>query len=322
MNNILITSVGRRVSLVKAFKSELKKIIPSAKVIVIDSDIELSGAAQVADEAFKIVKVAHKSYIDNLLEICIERGVKLVIPTLDTELTVLSKHIDKFKAHQIEILISDEKFIEICNDKAKSQKLFEKLEINVITLYSKENFQLPLFIKPKSGSNSKENYIIKDQDQLSKYHFNNEELLFFEFFDPDIYDEYTCDLYYNKNGVLKCVIPRKRIEIRGGEVSKSVTKKNKLVDCVVENMSNIEGVRGCITTQFFLHKETEQVTGIEINPRFGGGFPLSYMAGGNFPKWIIQEYFLNEEIPYFEDWEKNLLMLRHDNEILVHDHKD
>ena len=79
------------------------------------------------------------------------------------------------------------------------------------------------------------------------------------------------------------------------------------------------GARGCLTAQFFKHKENDAVYGIEINPRFGGGFPLTYLAGANYPKWIIKEYFFNEPIPNsFDVWENNLLMLRYDDEILVH----
>ncbi|MDH3246402.1 MAG: hypothetical protein OEM26_17405, partial [Saprospiraceae bacterium] len=58
---------------------------------------------------------------------------------------------------------------------------------------------------------------------------------------------------------------------------------------------------------------------IEINPRFGGGFPLSYLAGANFPRWILKEYLLDGEIPYYDDWEDKLLMLRYDQEMIVHD---
>jgi carbamoyl-phosphate synthase large subunit len=321
-DNILITSAGRRVSLIRAFKNELKKILPSGKVIVVDSDIELSAAAQIADMAFKIVRANDGAYIDSLLEICLENDVKLVIPTLDTELKVLSRNIDKFRDNQIDIVISDQKFIDTCNDKIENQNFFKKLKIDVVKYFSKDNFKLPLFLKLKEGSNSQENYVISDMNQLSKYHFDNDNLLFFEFLSKDAYDEYTCDLYYGKEGTLKCVIPRKRLEIRGGEISKGITKKNGLVGFVKNKMSNINGARGCITAQFFLNKESGQIIGIEINPRFGGGYPLSYLAGGNFPKWIIKEYIFDEEISYYEDWKDSLLMLRYDDEILIHDFKN
>ncbi len=60
---------------------------------------------------------------------------------------------------------------------------------------------------------------------------------------------------------------------------------------------------------------------MEINPRFGGGFPLSYLAGANFPKWLIIEYMLKQKVEYFDNWEENLLMLRYDDEILVRDYE-
>jgi carbamoyl-phosphate synthase large subunit len=65
-----------------------------------------------------------------------------------------------------------------------------------------------------------------------------------------------------------------------------------------------------LTIQFFLNKITRRKVAIEINPRFGGGYPLSYL-GANFPKWIIEEYLLDKKLIYFEDWEDNL-MLRYD----------
>ena len=88
MKNILISSGGRRVSLVRAFKTELKKVYPESKVFVVDATPQLSAAAQIADDAFEICKIQDKNYTKRLLEICVENDVKLVIPTLDTELSV------------------------------------------------------------------------------------------------------------------------------------------------------------------------------------------------------------------------------------------
>ena len=80
----------------------------------------------------------------------------------------------------------------------------------------------------------------------------------------------------------------------------------------------------CITCQFFVHTNNPKIIyGIEVNPRFGGGYPLSYLAGANFPKWIIKEYLLKESIEeQFDIWENNLLMLRYDAEVIVHENKD
>lgn len=320
MNNILITSGGRRVSLVRAFVKELKALFPSGKVFVADFNPSLSPASNIVDTSIKTCKVQDEGYIDDLLKECIKNDIKLVIPTIDTELLILSQNKQRFLNHNISIVVSDEDLIKICLDKISTHALFRKLNVGVAKEYAKDDYKLPIFIKPVNGSGSKNNFVIKKKSQLSKYLLKKKSLRFFEYLDSKLYDEYTCDLYYDKNSNLKCVIPRKRLEVRAGEVSKGVTKRNALKLFIDKNFSVLDGARGCLTAQFFLHNESGEIKGIEINPRFGGGFPLSYLAKGNYPKWIIKEYMLNETVEYFDDWEENLLMLRYDDEIIINNY--
>ena len=144
--------------------------------------------------------------------------------------------------------------------------------------------------------------------------------MFLEYLDHKKHTEYTIDLYYDRNSDLKCMIPRKRIEVRDGEVNKAVTNRTKFVFDLARKLKFIQGFRGCITLQVFVNNESGDLYGIEINPRFGGGYPLSYLAGGNFPQWIIREYLLRESVAPYDDWEENLMMLRYDDEVLVHNY--
>src|SRR5690606_17307287 len=105
--------------------------------------------------------------------------------------------------------------------------------------------------------------------------------------------EYTVDIYLGKDHNIKCIVPRKRIWVRAGEVNKALTQKNCIVNFLKERLGKIDGAIGCLTLQVFLNKQSDKIIGIEINARFGGGYPLSYLAGANFPRWLIQEYFLD-----------------------------
>ena len=58
------------------------------------------------------------------------------------------------------------------------------------------------------------------------------------------------------------------------------------------------------------------IFGIEINPRFGGGFPLSYHAGAKFPLYILKEYLMDESIDFFDGWKIDKYMVRYDQEII------
>ncbi|SHG59613.1 ATP-grasp domain-containing protein [Flavobacterium johnsoniae] len=319
--NILITSAGQRVSLVRAFKKELKKTFSTSMVYTVDMNPSLSPACQVSD-GFKTVKrVDDNDYIKELVTICKEWQIKLVIPTIDTELIFLSKNKLLFKNEGIEVIVSNEDFIKKCRDKRLINLFFEEHKIDIPKPYDKLNPEFPLFIKPYDGSLSKDVFLIKNKDELNEYHFTNEKLMFMEYIDPNSFDEFTIDAYYDRNGELKCAVPRKRIAVRSGEINKGVTCKNFILDYLKDKLPKIEGALGCLTIQVFYGLDANRIIGIEINPRFGGGFPLSYLSGANYPLWIIKEYLMNEEIIFFNDWEDNLLMLRYDDEVLVHNYE-
>lgn len=320
--NILISSAGRRVSLVRAFQKELKKIFPHSKVYASDAHPILSSACHVADGYFKVPRQGDPNYFDILIKNCLERNIKLMIPTIDAELLPLSKNKNRLEENDIQAIISSSDFVSKCRDKREIHTFLTSKGVKVAKEYKKDAYELPMFIKPSDGTRSLDTYLIRNKEDLIDYHFENEKLMFLEYIDHDSNDEFTCDLYYGKDNLLKCAVPRKRLEVRDGEVYKALTVNNNLVSYIKEHLNHIEGAIGCLTAQFFVHKSNTNVCAIEINPRFGGGFPLSYLAGANFPEWILSEYFMKEKIDNkFDLWEDNLLMIRYDDEILVHGYK-
>jgi len=319
MSNILITSAGKRVSLVKVFKNEAKRINNKLKVFTADANPKISAACQISDQSFLLPRVNDPMYIDKLIHLCTTNTIGLVIPTIDTELKVLAENKQKLMNSGIIPVISSLELVKKCRDKRLIHNFFKSKQIEVAKEYSKNNLEFPMFIKPYDGSRSVDTFLILSEDDLTDYHLNNEKLMYLEYIDHNDHHEYTCDMYYGLDGKLKCAVPRKRIEVRDGEVNKGKTSKNILWETILHKMSFIEGARGCLTAQFFVNNKTSRIVGIEVNPRFGGGYPLSYLAGANFPRWILQEYLLNETISTFNDWEDNLLMLRYDDEILVKD---
>lgn len=322
MNNILITSAGRRVSLVKIFQNEIRKLHPDNKVYTVDLKPTLAPACIISDGYEQICNVTSSDYNETLLKICQKWNIKLIIPTIDTELTVLAENKQVFIDNGIIPVISSLDFVKKCRDKRLINSFFTENNIDIPQSINKNNLSFPLFIKPYDGSASKEISLIKDASELTKQHLTNPKLMLMEYIDRTQYEEFTVDAYYDRHNILKCLVPRKRISVRAGEISKGVTKKNEIIDFIKERLNKIEGAVGCLTMQFFFHPETKRVVGIEINPRFGGGYPLSYLAGANYPKFLIEEYILDKSIDFFDHWEDNLLMLRYDDEVLVHNYED
>jgi carbamoyl-phosphate synthase large subunit len=141
-------------------------------------------------------------------------------------------------------------------------------------------------VKPWDGSAGRGNAVVS----------NRKELLFYSkrILNPICQElvkgtEYTCDVYLDFDMKVRCVVPRRRIEVRAGEVSKGQVAKNTRIMSEATSLVEKLGVGpGVITLQLFL-TDAGKIKFIEINPRFGGGVPLSIKAGADFPKWILQE---------------------------------
>lgn len=316
-HNVLITSVGKRVVLTKYFKETLSRCFPEGKILTTDMNPEMAPAAYISDKCFRMPRVTDEVYGELLLQLCLKNEIGMIIPTIDTELMVLSQIKDFFASKGISVIVSDPSFIAICRDKRNTGSFFEAHDIRVPAAIDKYHPTFPMFAKPYDGSLSTNLHYIKDETELTPDILNDSKLIFMEYIDKSVYKEYTVDMYYGRDNRLKCLVPRERIEIRAGEINKGRTAKNKLVPLLKERLSYIEGCVGCICLQLFYRADIDDVVGIEINPRFGGGYPLSHVAGGDYLKFLIQEYFQNRELTYNENWKDNMLMLRYDDAIFV-----
>lgn len=318
-NNILITSAGKRVTLVNLFKKELTESFPEAKVFTTDMNPEMAPAGYVSDHCFRVPRVTAPDYLRQLIYLCKNNNVGMIIPTIDTELLLLAANKEKLQQIGVTPIVSSLDFVAACRDKRNTNTLFQNLNIRVPEPRDKNHPKFPMFAKPYDGSLSKDLFVIRGEQDLTLEVMEHPKLVFMEYIDKSQYKEYTVDLYYGMDNMLKCIVPRERIEIRAGEINKGITRKNYLVTYLKERMNYLPGVIGCICIQLFFREENQDVVAIEINPRFGGGYPMSYHAGANYPRLLIQEYFNNQKISYTDDWRDKTLSLRYDSEMIVYD---
>lgn len=314
-HNVIITSAGQRVALVRGFQETLHRFFPDGKVYTTDMNPRLAPAAYVSDKCFIVPRCTSEDYIGTLLTLCIENGIGMIVPTIDTELAILSANKDVFAKQGIFVSVSDFDFVMMCRDKRNTGEFFEKHGIRVPKVVDKYHPTFPLFAKPYDGSLSTNLHYIKNAEELTTEILEDPKLLFMEYIDKEVYKEYTVDMYYGKDNKVKCIVPRERIKIRAGEINKGLTEKEPLTQYLYDRLETIEGCVGCICIQVFLNPQTCDVVGIEINPRFGGGYPQTYAAGGNYAEYLIREYFLGEQILYKDDWKDHLLMLRYDDAV-------
>ncbi len=315
INNILITSAGRRVSLVKLFQETLKKFNDNGKVFTTDMNPEMSSACIISDGYLKVPRVTDKNYIQTLLYFSIKNNISIIVPTIDTELHILAEHKTLFEQNNIFVAISSKEICDTFYLKSSTEDYFNKYNFRTPKMIENiNNCEYPIFAKMNNSSCSIGAMVVHSLETATELSENNN-YIFQELIKGR---EFTVDLFIDKSGKAISIIPRERLEVRAGEVSKARAIKDLEIINAVRQMSEQlakNGAYGCITVQLFKNKNNENVF-IEINPRFGGGYPLSYYAGSNFAEFLIKD-FLGENLEYSDNWRDGTLMLRYDGEVIV-----
>jgi len=313
--NLLITSAGRRVSLIRFAQETLKQFDPSGKVYAMDMAPELSAACQVSDGYAKAPRVTDLSYSSFLLDYCLKHSITLILPTIDTELSILADLKILFRNRGITIAVSEKNVCDTFYLKSSTFEFFHRHGFKTPQIWTDLiSAPYPLFAKLDNSSCSIGAMKITSYQEALKLQETNTQYIFQNYIEGQ---EYTVDFYVSKTQEPIAIVPRKRLETRAGEVSKSITCKDlNIIEEVKRLSKTLKGAWGPMTLQLFQTARNELYL-IEINPRLGGGYPLSYHSGMNIFRLVLLE-MLEEKLCYDETWEDNLTMLRYDDEVLVH----
>lgn len=285
--SILFTSVGRRVELVQMFRKAAQNL--DVNLVIIGADIsDTAPALRFCNRFVMVPKISDISYIPELLRICKSMEISALIPTIDTDLKILSLHKDSFARIGTTVFVSAPEKIAICRDKRLTAQYFESIglatpkTVDDVSLY---NSGFPAFIKPIDGSSSIGASRVDTQEDLEIQAKQLDNYIIQPFISGT---EYTVDILGDKNGNPVYITPRIRLAVRAGEVLK--TKIHYQKEIISEMLRLVSNFKPCgqITVQL-IRNEAEKINQyIEINPRFGGGAPLSAKAGADSATAILR----------------------------------
>lgn len=315
--NVLFTSVGRRVELVRAFRSAYHELQLEGRIIAVDID-PLAPALHVADRPLIVPVVDSPDYIPALIDICMEERVDVVFPLIDPDIQVLSLHRAKLEAVGARIAVVPIEAARICGDKWLTTGFFRQLGLATPRTWLAGQVDpaivtYPLFIKPRNGSAAKHAFKVR----------NAAELAFFANYVPDsVVQEYlpgpeiTNDLICDLNSEVLAVVSRRRIEVRGGEVVKGVTVYDpEIADACVAIAGALPAV-GPVTVQCIMKQGRPHFT--EINARFGGGVPLGIASGVDSPRWLLARLAgMKVKIPPLGSYRTGCYMTRFDDSFFL-----
>lgn len=316
---VLFSCVGRRVSLLQSFREAATVLGISLEVHGADANW-LSPAMHLVDKGHILPPISDSRYVEALLDVVESSAIDLLIPLIDPELLPIAAAAERFEVLGCRPLISAEPVVRICRDKMATYRALKAVGIDTPatwtwpTALTRKRHRFPYFLKPRMGSAAIGNYVIHNARELRTLGRLVPDAIVQEFVDGA---EHTLDVYTGFDGKPRCVVPRKRIEVRMGEVSKGVIVKDEAIMAVGRRVAEMLGdCRGVITVQCIVTPD-RQIRVIEINPRFGGGVPLAIHAGADFPRWILAE--LTGKKPEIEpaSFQDDIAMLRFDEAVFV-----
>jgi len=319
--NILISSAGRRVALLRIFREALRALGIPGRVLAADMSAT-SGAYHAADDSWQVPSCTRPDFVPEVLDLCRRERIRLIVPTIDTELPVYSAHRDEFASVNAVAAVSSPEVIAIGNDKVRThdwlvQHGFPTVRqtlLEDVLAGDARDWSFPLIAKPRFGSASIGVRRIEHLEQLRALPRQADYVV--QAVAPG--NEYTIDVLVDFEGRCLCAVPRKRLEVRAGEVSKGMTERQQSLVTLGSRLAEaLPGAYGALNVQVFWDHDTQAANVIEINPRFGGGFPLTWQAGGRYPQWIIEEILGRPSTASSGEWSDRLLMLRFDDAIFI-----
>lgn len=365
---LLVSSAGRRVELIQCFRQSAADLGLAVRIVAADLNPAMSSACQVADAAFAVPACKRPDFIPQLLRLCAQEQVRLLVPTIDTELEILAAHKLDFAKIGTRVVISDPVVVQITRNKLATARFLAANNLPAPRtaaladfLAAPQEWRWPVILKPVNGSSTIGVFRLDSPDAAllpvsgpsnvtpsrlggrrsdsgsplpAGWHSQLSALpadyLVQEFWPGQ---EYTVHLYFDERGQLRCAIPYRRCEVRAGEVSKAITEKVPVLDELAQKLATaissafdvccssppaefspsqpaLAKAFGPLCFQAIVAPDG-QVAMLEINARFGGGYPLCHQAGAWFSRWVMEES-LGLACTAHNEWRAGVAMLRYD----------
>ena len=277
MTAVLFTCAGQRVDIVTAFAR--------AGATTIAADVnQLAPALYHADSYAIVPRVDDAAYVPALRDLVRAHDVRLIVPLTDLDQLLLARSRDELGT---KVLLPDAEVVERVGDKYLAHRFLQERGIPSPETWLPSDLpselRFPVLVKARRGFGSRHIYRAESRAQLE----------FFLDFTPVesivqaccLGDEFSIDVLCDFEGRCLNAIPRTMIESKGGESIKGMTIKDWDLIEFGRAVAEALPLKGPANIQCFREDGVHQVT--DVNPRFGGGFPLPTAAGSRYPEFAL-----------------------------------
>lgn len=306
--NILFLGGGQRVSLAQLFKKSGENL--GFNVSIFSYDLSKKVPIALEGEVIQGLPWSDPSVVGDICRVAEEKNIDILLPILNGSIEVAS--MCRVRLDSVFVPVTDFSVAKPLFDKKDAAKLFKELNFPIPKTYSVLSAKMPAIVKPRKGGKSRGIQIFKDIEDLM--HLQNlSAYLIQEFFEHC--KEYTVDAYIDMEGKVLTTVPRERLEIMGGESTKSLTCRNQLLENFTKDVIKKLKLRGPVNVQFLHDLDSDKYLLMEVNPRLGSGVICSVLAGAPITDYILQE---SKGLPLkpCDDWKDHTLMARYMKEAI------
>jgi carbamoyl-phosphate synthase large subunit len=304
--NVLLTCAGRRNYLVGYFRHALRG---RGRILAADAS-GCASALQEADVALFVPPVDAPDYIETLLDLCRRNEVGLLVSLNDLELPLLAAHRDEFVRMGARPVVSSPEVIRVCFDKWATGEFLARAGLpfpatflsldEAMKAMSQGMIDFPLVVKPRWGSGSIGIEYPRDEVELDlAYRLLQARLprtilggasatdsarsILVQEFLAGV--EYGLDVVNDLQGRHVAVFVKRKFAMRAGETDKAETVDAPELQAIGRKIGEALGHVGNLDCDLFVCDSGIFV--MEMNPRFGGGYPFSHVAGADLPAALI-----------------------------------
>lgn len=308
---VLLLGGARRVSLAELLKRSGERI--GYQIEIVSYELFEEVPISLVGKVIKGLRWSDPNVVDDIEKVVKEYEVNIILPFVNGAIEIASVCRDKFK--NVFVPVTDFETASRLFDKAEAAKVFKEAGFPIPRTYSVLSAQMPAIAKPRKGGSSRGIHIFHDIEDLMHLQSLSDYLVQ-EYIERR--REFTVDSYVSSEGEILVTVPRERLEIMGGESTRTRTCHNKVLETLSREVIKKLNLRGPVNLQFIYDCDNDRYMLMEVNPRLGGGVICSIYAGAPITDYIIYEA-LGVELKPCTDWASDTLMARYFKEAIFYE---
>ena len=308
---VLMLGGARRVSMAELLVRSGRRL--GYDVHIVSYELQQQVPIATAGKVITGLKWNDPGVVDDIERVVAEHEVDIILPFVDGAIAVAARC--KQRMPGVFVPVSDADTSDTMFDKILAAEAFKNADIPIPQTYSIISAEMPVIAKPRFGSASRGIYVFDDIEDLMHLKDLSNYLLQEYIADRK---EFTVDCYVSQHGDVLATVPRERLEVMGGEVTRTITRRIPALEKMSLEVIEKFNLRGPVTLQYLYDCSTDRYMLMEVNPRLGGGVVCSIYAGAPLTDYILMEA-LGCEVKPCCDWAPDTLMARYLKETIFFD---